>query len=573
MPNSDIFSYTISFPKNDHQSLRVELKATSKNSTSRFFIANWVQGSYKIRDFAKYISDIQFEGETSLLPLSTSSWESTIPPDNHYQLSYSYLAQGLSIRGVYKDHSCGFVHFPALCIFPEEVLEENAQIELEIRLPDSWSADGALIEQHFGFPVAGTIRLRANYKELISSPMLLGRISSEILEVAQGFHPRVSFCPHLPLGNLAPEFFQDLTAIVQNIDTRLGSRSEQDYFVFLALNFAKQFGGLEHPHSTALLFDPAHIQKGCKRQDYIQVLGLFAHEYIHRWNVLDLKPSQFFADSRRQLPAYSNSLWWFEGMTSYLDDRLLYEAGLISLEEYLEILQKAINRHYQHQGRCKRNIKEASHQAWIGLYQADEQAYRIVGNYYLHGSLIGLWLDLQLQQRQSNLWDLLKSLVASSQASDGFVSDTGLLDLISEKIDKSCFSKLTGLLEDKADLLFEELVQSTKIDKHLLKSKKIDSQALEVAKKHGKLVVTRLKPLSQAFQSGIQIGDELLGYAGKRIESQQDLEQIVQVQGKKQAEVLVSRHQRIFKIKTCLYFEERSFEFEASKYLNQLEDV
>ena len=565
MPDSNIFSYTISFPKNDHQSLRVELKATGKNSTTRFFIANWVQGSYKIRDFAKYISDLEFEGESGLRPVSTSSWESIIPPASYYQLSYSYLAQDVSIRGVYKDHSCGFIHFPALCIFPEDALEETAQIELVINLPDSWSADGVLIEKHFGFPVAGTIRLKTNYKELIASPMLFGRISSEILEVAKAFHPRVSFCPHLPLSSLNPDFFHDLTTIIRNIDARLGARSEQDYFVFLALNFAKQYGGLEHPHSTALLFDPAHIQKGSRRQDYLQVLGLFAHEYIHRWNVLDLKPSQFFADPRRQLPAYSESLWWFEGMTSYLDERLLFEAKLITLEEYLEILQKAINRHYQHQGRCKRSIKEASHQAWIGLYQAGEQAYRLVGNYYLHGSLIGLWLDLQLRRLGSNLWELLKKLVAERQGKAGMVSDPELLEMIRGKIDKTLFATLTTLLEDKGDLLFDELLASTKIDNHQLKSKKLDNQAIQCASKQGRLVVTRVKPHSQAFTSGIQIGDELLGYAGKRMESQQDLEQLVQVIGKKQAEVLVSRHQRIFKIKTCLYFEEKSFEFEASK--------
>lgn len=62
-------------------------------------------------------------------------------------------------------------------------------------------------------------------------------------------------------------------------------------------------------------------------------MGLCSHEYFHAWWVKTVRPEVFLdADFSKLLSneTYTNLLWVFEGFTSYVDDFMLQQSGVIS---------------------------------------------------------------------------------------------------------------------------------------------------------------------------------------------------------------------------------------------------
>jgi predicted metalloprotease with PDZ domain len=147
-------------------------------------------------------------------------------------------------------------------------------------------------------------------------------------------------------------------------------------------------------------------------ESYRTFLGLCSHEYFHTWNVKRIKPAAF-APYNLERENYTTLLWAFEGITSYYDDLALVRCGLISHQDYLEILGKSITNLLRSLGRMKQTVVEASWDAWIKYYRQDENSPNALVSYYLKGSLIALCLDLLIRNRtrgRKSLDDVMHAL-------------------------------------------------------------------------------------------------------------------------------------------------------------------
>ncbi len=190
------------------------------------------------------------------------------------------------------------------------------------------------------------------------------------------------------------------------------SSAPVDHYVFQLL-LTDGYGGLEHRASTSLVSKSNGLPlPGASEvnEDYRRLLGLFSHEYFHTWNVKRIKPSAFVPyDLTRE--AYTRQLWAFEGITSYYDDLVLVRAGLISIDDYLELLGQNLTTLLRTPGRSRQSVAESSFDAWIKYYRQDENSPNAIVSYYVKGAFVGLALDLTLRdQSRITLDDVMRAL-------------------------------------------------------------------------------------------------------------------------------------------------------------------
>ena len=72
------------------------------------------------------------------------------------------------------------------------------------------------------------------------------------------------------------------------------------------------------------------------------VLGVFAHEYFHNWNVERIRPKSLepFNFEKSNM---SNELWCAEGFTQYYGSLLLARAGFTTDKVYLNTVASLVN--------------------------------------------------------------------------------------------------------------------------------------------------------------------------------------------------------------------------------------
>lgn len=360
-------------------------------------LPNWVPGSYLIRDFSRHIVEITAScngAEASLTQTAKNHWHAEGRPGK-WQICYTVYALDLSVRGAFLSTERGF--FDGACLFLKISGYENQPHRLTFQqLPSDWQIATTLPK------LDGQTFQTASYAELIDHPVELGHIEFLAFE-ANGI-------PHkIALSGFYPDFDRRrLVSDVQKIcETELSmfpAPAPFEEYLFLLHLGHDIYGGLEHISSTALLSDRNSLPAcGIEKADdaYIQLLGLFSHEYFHAWNVKSIKPAAF-VPYRLDSENYTEQLWAFEGITSYYDDLLLARSGVISPEDYLTLLAKTITRIRQTKGRLKQTLAESSFSAWNKFYKQDENSPNAIVSYYQKGALAALCLDLLIRSKSRN---------------------------------------------------------------------------------------------------------------------------------------------------------------------------
>ena len=371
------------------------------NAPAVLKLANWVPGSYTIRDFARHIVEIHAEcnGQPAALVQTAKNTWHTAAQAGEWRVRYTVYAYDLSVRAAYLTAERGFFDGACLLFAIEGRLNETQTLVLE-HLPEGWQTATTL-------PAIGAnVFQTASYGELIDHPVELGRIETLAFE-AHGIPHRIALSGHYP------DFDRDrLRRDVQRIcETQLAMFPDPAPFaeyLFLLHLGDNIYGGLEHRSSTALHADRRSLPPrgmGGANEACTELLGLFSHEYFHAWNVKSVKPAAF-APYDLDRENHTEQLWAFEGITAYYDDLLLARSRVISPEDYLALLAKNITRVRQNKGRLKQTLAQSSYTAWHKYYKADENAPNALVSYYQQGSLAALCLDLAIREQSAGAHSL-----------------------------------------------------------------------------------------------------------------------------------------------------------------------
>ena len=393
------------------------IKNTNKDGF-KYYMPAWIPGSYMIRDFAKNFVEMNAKDSNDDLAITLIDKQTWSIGKNNGEVSLQYdvYAWDESVRTAHFDNTHAYFNGTSLFVGIEG--REDEAISLEIIKPDqsnntftNWrvaTSLHSLNKDGFDFGYFSAI----NYDDLLDHPVEIGNFEVLKFNVADTPHSIVIFGhQHLDTQRL-------LTDVEKICNTQVNTFKQfpkMEQYIFHLWVVDNGYGGLEHRSSTSLICSrkdlPYHGMVK-KNDDYIRLLGLFSHEYFHTWNVKRIKPAEFIP-YQLQEESYTRQMWAFEGITSYYDDLGLLRSKVITLDEYLILLGKNINRVMNTSGRTKQSLLDSSFYTWTKFYKQDENASNAIISYYAKGALFSLCLDIKIREASNNkksLDDVMQTL-------------------------------------------------------------------------------------------------------------------------------------------------------------------
>ena len=387
-------------------------------SGQEFWLPDWIPGSYMIRDFSKNIvslSAISNGKSVNLIKKNKSCW---ILEQNvvSIEISYQIYAWDLSVRSAHFDDQHCF--FNGTSVFLGLRGYETLEHSVEIIQPtnsgcEQWKVATSMPSSSINSLGFG-LYICKDYANLIDHPFEISDYL-EVKFVVNDVEHRMVFTEspkNIDLDRIA----KDVQTICQyQCDFFADSKPPFENYLFMTFVQKKGFGGLEHMSSTALHCSHDDLPKigddiEKKSKDYQTFLSLCSHEYFHSWNVKRIKPAKF-EPYQLQQEVHTELLWFFEGITTYYDELFLVRSGVISKENYLDMLARNITRYMRGNGRKKQTITESSFDAWTKFYKQDENASNAIVSYYVKGGLVAFCLDFEIRRlsnENKNLDDLMR---------------------------------------------------------------------------------------------------------------------------------------------------------------------
>jgi len=439
-------------------------------SGQEFWLPDWIPGSYMIRDFSKNL--ITLNAETNGTPIdlpkkSKSCWVLEQDVDQ-LQLQYQIYAWDLSVRSAHFDDLHCF--FNGTSLFLAVAGQENHTHFLTLDQPKNncfsqWQVASSMpfesvCAKGFGQYFANS------YAELIDHPFEI----ADFIET----HFEVDGIPHRMIFAEAPQVI-DLNRIAADVkriceyECRFFGDKKPPFSQFLFMTFVQKngFGGLEHSSSTALHCSHDDLPRigddaKTKSEGYQKFLSLCCHEYFHCWNVKRIKPARFEA-YQLKAEVHTELLWFFEGITSYYDELFLLRSGVISKEDYLDMIGKNITRYIRGKGRQKQTIAQSSFDAWSKFYKQDENAPNAIVSYYVKGGLVAFCLDFEIRKitkNRKNLDDLMRAVWTQFGKSSRGVQEKDIQLIAEELVGESMADFFNQILYSTEELALEALFES-----------------------------------------------------------------------------------------------------------------
>ncbi len=400
--------YQFSWDACHRHTIRIRLFIAKTVPKQLLSLPVWIPGSYMVRDFAKNVQAVCAYDRDSraMFPVhktDKTTWHIECPEEHSIIVEYDVYAYDLSVRTAYVDHQRIFFNPSSVCLYDPDRPHQEHRISLPAHPNNpSWTVATGLHpldvdEQGFGDYIA------SSYDELIDHPFelsLFQKVSFDVHHIPHHIFISGQSHPHIDLKALA----QDVQKIcLAQYDLFQGVWPFKNYTFMLFVGAKGLYGGLEHRNSTALIAhrDALPKQNDIEKSDeYIELLGLFSHEYFHSWNVKSIKPQVFSPyDLHKENP--TKLLWAFEGITAYYDNLMLLRSGIIPLERYLKLLNQDFSRTLRSRGWEQQTLEEASYDAWIKYYRPDENSINALSNYYVQGSLAAMLMDFTIRFRSN----------------------------------------------------------------------------------------------------------------------------------------------------------------------------
>src|SRR5690606_12039022 len=334
--------------------------AVTAHETIELQLPAWRPGRYELANYAqklRFLKVVDSTGQSMLLnKISKDRWSFTAADQGSYRIQYQFHASQMDAGGSWSDDEQLYINFINLAF--QVVGREEEETTVRLDLPEHYRIATAL-------PFCGPNILKADgFQHLVDSPL----IASPTL---QHFTYRVydhSF--HLWFQG---EIHFDIAALIQHftnftkaqIDSFGDFPADHYHFLFQLLPYS-HYHGVEHQFSTVITLGPAAelADPGFMHR----LMGVSSHELYHFWNVCRIRPKELLPyDFSKE--SYIDAGIVLEGVTSYMGDFFLWKSGYYADRDYLDVLEKWINREFEQFGWKNQSITESSWDLWLDGYK------------------------------------------------------------------------------------------------------------------------------------------------------------------------------------------------------------
>ncbi|MBJ61845.1 MAG: hypothetical protein CMB57_01195 [Euryarchaeota archaeon] len=358
----------------------------------------WVPGSYFIREPIQHMSELSatIDGKNSKITRIDVDGAklSGIQEAKSVSINYRLLAAEMTCRANHLDSTHVHIMPPYTWMLPTRGIDKN-RIEMDhkviLKTPDDWHTATQLKGVEGEWIAEGRDEFLDAIMESNANPM----ITFEVEGTRQ--HLKLWDSGGLPIPKEGLDRFLDaMKLVIEEHFALFGVPEWKDYWTVLHLTESGR-GGLEHLRSQTSMMPRKSLQEGNEEQ-WRDLVSLFSHEFLHQWNVKQLRPKNFL-HYELQKEVHSDLLWWFEGLTSWLGDILCLRSGAWSEEDWRKDWTRKMKRHTDRNGMEFESLQESSHDAWIHLYRPNSYSREVQISYYLEGEMAIFCLDAELRKR------------------------------------------------------------------------------------------------------------------------------------------------------------------------------
>jgi len=372
--------YTLRVDSADLSGWTVEIILRTTSDTVRLAMA--AHPEYDDR-YWRYVRDVAVEPSGTVSRVDSAVWQVVAPRGVvtvRYRIALPPAEPGERLRASWRPYltaTGGLIGGPHAFMYVLGAEDTSSIVRLE--LPSSWEIATGLAPTRD--PKTFTA---ANAAALVDSPILVGRLRQWRF-VEGGVTHRIVYWP---LPNATPfdtvAFVSGIRSLVHQVTALFGRAPYREYT--LQFEDGAYSGGLEHRNSVTLGASSAELAR-----DPNAVIQETAHEFVHTWNLMAIRPVEYQDIDYRTQPPVS-SLWFSEGLTMFYADLLLRRAG-IPLRDSTRIahLERLIGSYVFNPAYVRFSAESISRVAYnvqpgeLGDYSAST---------HLQGELIGTMLDL-----------------------------------------------------------------------------------------------------------------------------------------------------------------------------------
>jgi predicted metalloprotease with PDZ domain len=393
-------SYEVSFPNIAHHEGQIDLTVTgAKQSSLIFRMSRSSPGRYATHEYGKNVYDVKaFDGYGKYIEVQRVDGDvyKVENKNGHVRLRYTLYANHPD--GTYAGIDASSVHFnmPASFMWVKEM--EKVPIEIKFNLPKDkkWTIATQLMPTSH----ANTFTA-ADLQYFMDSPVKIGTLNIREWKSAnspQNFRLALEITTGDSLVAPFTEKVKRITEEARGIFGEFPAFENNQYTFLSSINPYVKGDGMEHRNSTVI-----HLPTNFNGSS--NLLGVFAHEFFHAWNVERIRPKTL-EPFNYEKSNMSFELWFAEGFTQYYGELIMKRTGLVSLDDYCGTIGSLVNTKENTPGAKRISPAEASCMAVFvdaGVAVDQTNYQNTYTSYYPYGASIALALDLELRSRKLTL--------------------------------------------------------------------------------------------------------------------------------------------------------------------------
>lgn len=530
------YKLSMTEPHTHYFEVTVEVSDITDKESIDFSMPVWAPGSYLVREFAKGVESVSAENsnreELAWEQIDKNTWRVQTNKAEAISFHYKVYSFEMSVRTSFLDDRHAYINGTSVFMLVEG--EKETPVELTIKPHESFKHISTALTKNNEKPN----KFEAiDYDVFVDAPIEIGNHVNYKFMVDDVPHHVAMF----GAGNYNMDtLLRDMEKISMECVKVFGTNPNGEY-TYIVHNQTERGGGLEHLSSTTLQVNRWQYNT---RKGYQSFISLCAHEYFHLWNVKRIRPIELgpFDYSNEN---HTKLLYVSEGFTSYYDQYLLRRADFYTEQEFLDALAGEITYTENLPGNDVQPVSESSFNAWTKAYRRNENYHNTNVSYYGKGSLIALILDLEIRSYtngEKNLDHLMQHLYNEYHIKQkrGFTSEEFEKDvaaMLGRDMSKFFNEYVHGVTQipyqDYLNYVGLELVDKNTEQKVAFGAK--------YSEKNGVYKIYRVMRGTSAYESGLNVNDEIIAVNGYRLTKGNESKLIKDAKEGDTLEVTISR--------------------------------